>query len=167
MQHTIYTSAINLLEVKQEVEIFKQYGKNPCDLTEEEKMEIEYQENIDWYEIEKENLDKILDNNILVIADLGLWDGRHSGYKILGKNLNEILNIPYDESITVYTDNKNIKARGHHHDGTNYYIFRKIKPNRNINNLLEKLYNDEKVSSSMISYYTESLYPEVAKIYGW
>ena len=31
-------------------------------------------------------------NEIIAIADLGLWDGRHSGYKELGYNLKNCLN---------------------------------------------------------------------------
>ena len=44
---------------------------------------------------EQMNLNKVVDGRILVIADLGLWNGCASGYKILGNNIKEIFNITY------------------------------------------------------------------------
>jgi len=37
-----------------------------------------------WFNDELENLDQELEGRIIAIADLGLWDGRKSGYKIGG-----------------------------------------------------------------------------------
>jgi hypothetical protein len=118
---------------------------------------------------ERMNLDKTLDGRILVIADLGLWDGRKQGYKILGKNLNNIFDInsrgfDYAE---FYGDGYNIKAIEHHHDGTNYYEYRVIREDRDIDKLLNAIYNGEEVTRKKINYYTKSLYKDVAKIYGW
>ena len=48
------------------------------------------------------NLDKQLDGRILVIADLGLWNGRTQGYKILSsRNLNGIISST-DDAFEVY-----------------------------------------------------------------
>ena len=44
-----------------------------------------------YFDDEYANLNKELDGRILVIADLGLWNGRKQGYKILGKNIHDIL----------------------------------------------------------------------------
>lgn len=118
---------------------------------------------------EKLNLDKQIDGRILVIANLGLWNGNRLGYKILNCNVNEIFNInsrgfDYAE---FYGDGYNIKGTEHHHDGTNYYEYRVIRENRNIENLLDAIYNGEEISRKKLNYYTKSLYPYVAKVYGW
>lgn len=118
---------------------------------------------------EQRNLDQQVDGRILIIASLGLWNGNKSGYKILGSNIKEIFNInsrgfDYAE---FYGDGHNIKGTEHHHDGTNYYEYRVIREDRNIDNLLDAIYNGEEISRTKLNYYTRSLYPYVAKIYGW
>jgi len=119
-----------------------------------------------WYDAEKLNLDIQLDDDVLAIADLGLWNGRTSGYKLLGNNLNEILNVNGDV-IEIYAENRNIRAKAGHHDGTNYILFRKIRDGRDIEKLLARIYENKPISPSLLNYYTESLYPEVKSIYGW
>ena len=125
-------------------------------------------EDIDmWFDDETSNLDKQLDGRILCIADMGLWNGRRSGYKILGNNLNEVLTagIGCDEK-EVYCDGRNVLAKGYHHDGRNYVEFREIREDRNIENLLDKIYSGQEVTRREINYYTRSLRPHVKQIYG-
>lgn len=120
-----------------------------------------------YLEDEYGNLNVSLDNNIVALADLGLWDGRKSGYRILGNNLNDIFRISEDYN-TYYADGRNVYAECHHHDGTNHILYRKLKKGTNIDwfeNLILK--NDYKLSPQQISTYTESLLPYVKKIYGW
>lgn len=139
---------------------------NINELSDYEKDNIINDEIIHWYEFEKMTLDYELDNDILAIADLGLWNGRTTGYKILSDNLNNILNVNGDV-IEVYAENGNIRAKATHHDGTNYILFRKIRDDRDIDKLLDRLYEGKPVSPSLLNYYTESLYPQVGEIYGW
>ena len=125
-------------------------------------------EDIDmWYEDERSNLYRILDGRILAIADMGLWYGRRTGYKILGNNLNEVLTcgIGCDDK-EIYCDGFNVLAKGYHHDGTNYVEFREIREDRNIDTLLDKIYNNEEVTRKEINYYTRSLRPYVKQVYG-
>lgn len=116
---------------------------------------------------EQMNLDKKLNDRILIIADLGLWYGRKSGYKILGNNINEMFNIGSFEFAEFYGDGKDIRAKEVHHDGTNHYLFRVIRSGRNIDKLLEAIYNGEEISKQKLNYYTRSLYKDVADVYGW
>ena len=116
---------------------------------------------------ERDNLYIPLSNNVIALADLGLWNGRKSGYKILGKNVNCIFDISEDEN-HYYADGRNIRAKCVHHDGTNYILYRKLKDGvtvEQIESLLLK--NDYCLTPQQISKYTESLRPYVAKIYGW
>ena len=117
-------------------------------------------------ECEHMNLDKQTEGRILAIADLGLWHGRRQGYRILGTNVNEIFRVSegYNE---YYSDGHNIKATCVHHDGTNYIEYRVIREYRNIQNLLDAIYNGEQITRKKLNYYTKSLHPYVAKVYGW
>lgn len=119
------------------------------------------------FEDGKSNLFKIIDGRILAIASMGLWNGRKSGYKILGNNLNEILTteIGCDEK-EIYCDAYNVYAQGSHHDGRNYVEFREIRENRNIENLLNKIYSGQEVTRREINYYTKSLRPHIKQIFG-
>ena len=95
-----------------------------------------------------------------------MWNGRKPGYLILKANINSIFRT--GENYTEwYSDGHNIKAIASHHDGTNYYEYRVIREDRNIQNLLDAIYNGEKITRKKLNYYTKSLHPYVAKVYGW
>ena len=115
---------------------------------------------------ERCNLNIETEGRILAIADLELWNGLVRGYRILGTNVNNIFDINenYNE---YYSDGRNIKATCTHHDGTNWVEYRVIRENRNIDNLLNDIYNCKHVSYQKLNYYTKSLLPYVAKVYGW
>lgn len=122
--------------------------------------------NAQYLDDEYVNLDKFVDGRIIVIADLGLWHGRVSGYKILNRNIRDIFSTGEDYT-EWYSDGHNIKATATHHDGTNYYEYRVIREDRNINKLLDALYRGEELTRKKLNYYTKSLHPYVAKVYGW
>lgn len=135
----------------------------------EENIQQEVYDNIDmFFEDELLNLSKKLPNNIIAIADIGRWNGRVQGYKILGNNLNEVVSssIGCDEK-EVYCDAYNVRATGYHHDGRNHVLFRELREDRNIDNFLDKIYNNETISSSTLNYYTKSLRPYVQEVYGF
>ncbi len=151
---------------KEDIEI-NELDKDPND--EDELYEWMIAMNDMYFDDEICNLNKEIDGRILIIADLGLWNGRKSGYKVLDANIKEIFNIggrgfDYAE---FYGDGYNIRATEHHHDGTNHYLYRIIREDRNIDNLLDSIYNGEEITSNKLNYYTKSLYKDVAKVYGW
>ena len=115
---------------------------------------------------ERMNLDIPTDGRIICIADLGLWYGREQGYRIFGKNVNTIFGQHYDYT-EWYSDGYNIRAIDSHHDGVNYYEFREIREDRNIQNLLYAIYSGKKITRKMLNYYTRSLHSRVAKVYDW
>jgi hypothetical protein len=118
------------------------------------------------FDAETTNLNKQLDNNILCIAGLGLWYGHRQGYKMLDNNLNSILYQAQGDYYHLYYDGFNVVADDAHHDGTNHYLFRLVKDNVNIDNLLDKLYSGTATNAD-INRYTKSLRSEVKAIYGW
>lgn len=118
------------------------------------------------FDAETYNLNKQLSNNILIIASLGLWHGIKTGYKIIDSNLKSILYQAVGDYYKVYYDGYNVVAEDAHHDGTNYYTFRLIKDDVNIDNLLDKIYSGTATNAD-INRYTKSLRSEVKTIYGW
>lgn len=115
---------------------------------------------------EMANLDRPTDGRMIAIASLGLWNGRVPGYRILGRNANEIFRASADYT-EWYSDGHNIRATATHHDGTNFYEFRVIREDRNIDNLLNAIYSGEQITRKKLNYYTRSLQPYIARAYGW
>ena len=128
-----------------------------------------------WFDDEKINLDVDTDNgeNIIAIADMGLWNGRRIGYKDLSTNTKDILAVrSICDYITIYYDttDRQVKGKGVHHDGTNYVTFRKWKSNLSDNQkdkLYNAMYNGDSDYEKLLKRYTTSISKEVKKIYGW
>ena len=127
--------------------------------------------NAEYLDDERMNLDKVVDGRILVIADLGLWYGRRSAYRLIeSRNIKDILEVRHDYA-EFYSDGHNIRGIEHHHDGANFYEFRIVREDRNIDKLLNDLLNDiydgKEISRKKLNYYTKSLHKAVAEVYGW
>ena len=125
-----------------------------------------YEELDRYIDDERMNLDVSTDGRILAIADIGRWYGRKPGYKILDETANSIFSISEDYN-EYYSDGYNIRANCVHHDGTNHILYRVIREDRNLNNLLYAICNGEEITRKKLNYYTKSLEPYVAKVYGW
>lgn len=125
----------------------------------------------EWAEIvnlqlgdERQNLDKKVDGIIIAFADLGLWNGRKKGFQLMGNNVANILRSNYDAEW--FGDTYNIRGVEHHHDGTNYILYRVVKDKETAQRIANKIYNDE-INEAQFRKMTHSLYPYVAKVYGW
>ena len=123
-----------------------------------------------YFEDEMANLD-INTNPIVCIADLGLWNGRRTGIKRCGNNVNSILCSTMNGNVKFFYDRYNVKGTEYHHDGTNYYVYREIKGNtyeeqeRNYNRLLNAVLENT-LTSSLISRCTRSIRDYVTSVYG-
>ena len=119
---------------------------------------------------ERANLNIQMPREIIVIGDLGLWNGRASGYKIIesGK-ISDCLysDCEYNEW---YVDRRgDLRCTAVHHDGTNHYLYRTIKDgvtDAQIENLQEKLYMGTATRAD-ITRVTKRLGDEIGKVYGW
>lgn len=123
--------------------------------------------NAEYLNDERMNLNKIIDSDIIAIADLSLWSGRVFAYKIIkSRNISDILysNAPL---IEWFADGRDICATETHHDGINYIIYRAIRPERNIDQLTDAIINNKHITRAKLNYYTRSIYNDVATIYGW
>ena len=172
-EHVIWKSygMYSLEEILYQEEVCKEFLSevNPEIEQTEENITDEIYFRIDQsFEDEKLNLSKDLDGRILAIANMGLWNGRRAGYKVLGTNLSEVLtsSIGCDEK-KVYYDGYNVCALGYHHDGYNTVEFREIREDRDIDKLLNKIYMNEPITNREINYYTKSLRKHIKQIYGF
>ena len=70
-----------------------------------------------------------LDGAFLVVADIGLWDGRKAGGRIIPSLSSVLREVASGVSDVKYEiKNNDLFITGHHHDGTNYYTVKYITP---------------------------------------
>ena len=137
-----------------------------------ELQEILTASNGDKLQFDREELAHRYNDSILVIADLGLWDGRHPGYKEIDScNLMDCFETSRDTlDIEWFVDkNGDLRCNDYHHDGTNHYLYRVWKDNiseAQKDNLRLKLYRGE-FSRADITRSTKRLGDEIGKVYGW
>lgn len=119
---------------------------------------------------ERYNLDIPMNRTIIVIGDLGLWNGRRMGYKeIESGNIKDCL-----YSDTVYTTwfvdkDGDFRCEAIHHDGTNYYryrVYKKDATDEQIEDLQDKLYYGRATEADILAV-TDRLGDEIGKVYGW
>ena len=130
----------------------------------------ENEQESNWFEDAESNLNVELDTRILAIADVGRWNGRVMGYKELTGNLSSILRSMNVDYLKVYVADREVKATGIHHDGTNYVTFRAWKDSTTDaqkERVTEAIYNQKENAMALVKRYTRSLAKDVKKIYGW
>lgn len=116
---------------------------------------------------EKSNLNIETGGYILAFASLGLWDGKHIGYKEIGTNVKEIFDFDGYDDYEWYADKYNVRATLYHHDGRNHVIFRYVESQEKLESLCEKIYDGRIKSERELFRSTKSIRPFVAKTYGW
>ena len=142
------------------------------ELSEDERMMLMYEMNSGYLDDERVNLTIQLDQPILMSADLGLWTGRHMGYKeIESGNIRDCLYSGRDtDYATWYVDKLgDLRCDTIHHDGTNRLLYRTYKPGvreSQIDLLKEKLYYGTATRAD-ITRITRRLGDEIGKVYGW
>ena len=91
------------------------------------------------------------------------------GLKLCGHSLAEIMHINAGsdaEDMEVYAQDYNIHAKLYDHDGSNHIVFRVCKNDFEAEKLIHK-FKIGKIEFDTIMKRTKSLYPLVAKVYGW
>lgn len=129
-----------------------------------------YETNNEYLDDERTNLHIHTDGRVIAIANLGFWDGRKIGYKLLGHNVNDCLQFEQDcDYAEFYCDRYDLCSTQYHHDGSHYITYREFRPNitrDQADNFCWKLY-EGKATRKDITRYTRSLKPYVKKVYGW
>ena len=140
------------------------------ELSEDERYYKMLEINRDYLDDERMNLNIQLSQPILVIADLGLWTGRHSGYKeILSGNIRDCLYSEYDYTTWYVDKDGDFRCDDVHHDGTNHYLYRVFKDSatdEQREELLDKIYCGIATQAD-IDRVTHRLGDEIGKVYGW
>ena len=134
---------------------------------------IAYQLNDDYLDDERANLNIEVGDEIIIIADLGLWDARHQAYKELHKtNIADCLDMTgmSGDYITFFVDDRgDLMCRDCHHDGTNLYTYRAWKEGMTETqkeNFLDKVYHG-RATRKDITRYTRKIGTYIADVYGW
>lgn len=126
----------------------------------------------EYFHDEQLNLNIPTEGRIIAIADLGLWNGRRMGYKLKDeKNIRACLSFDADcEYGEWWVDShNNLRSRQTHHDGTNFLLYREVKPeitSDQLDNFCWKLYNGDATSKD-ITKYTRAIGKQVRNVYGW
>lgn len=162
-KHIIWSSEIDYDDWLEDLE------SDYPNITEEEKYELVDEINSSYLDDERVNLNVEVGNEIIVLADLGLWDGHHSGYKIIKSgNIADCLYSDCDYN-TWYVEDGEMKCEAIHHDGTNHYTYRTWKAKtseKQKKDFLNNVYNGTATSDD-VSRYTKSIGKAVCKVYGW
>ena len=83
-KHIIWSSDVDYEDWRADLE--EQYP----DLSEQERMELMVEQNNDYLDDERCNLNIQLSRPILLIADIGRWDGRYPGYRLFRLFLRQV-----------------------------------------------------------------------------
>lgn len=142
------------------------------DLSEDELYERMYSLNSSYLDEERGNLrGVVLKGPILLIADLGLWNGHHPNSKrIQSGKVSDCLYTREDGDITWYVDEKGeFRATIGHHDGVNSYRYRGVYPGVSEEQLDRLQYDiaSGKDVGSRISRLTYRLGDLIGDVYGW
>ena len=140
------------------------------DVGETELYQLMQERNDSYLDDERINLNIQLSRPILIIADLGRWNGRFSGFKeIVSGNIRDCLYSDTEYS-TWYVDRLgDLRCDAIHHDGTNHYLYRVYKPGATaaqIDRLKEKIYDGVATRADIIRI-TQRLGDDIGKVYGW
>lgn len=140
------------------------------ELSEDERVALMYEINGDYLDDERMNLNIRLSQPILVVADLGLWNGRHTDYtEIKTGNIRDCLYTEMDYA-TWYVDRLgDLRCDAIHHDGANHYLYRAYKDGvreSQIDLLKEKLYRGIATRAD-ITRITRRLGDDIARVYGF
>ncbi len=128
--------------------------------------------NDEYLDDERMNLDVKVGDEILVIADIGLWHGRRMGYQLIESgNISDCLYASKDCDYNEWYVDRDGEFRSTqtHHDGTHYLTYRKWRADiseDDRDDLLDKIYRGV-ATKEEIDAVTEKLGGDIGKVYGW
>lgn len=151
-------------------EQLQENGYSPDEITEDKLYDEMLDCNASYLDDERVNLNIQEAQPIIVIADLGRWNGRFQGYKMIESgNIKDCLYSDTDYTEWYVDKLGDLRADAIHHDGTNHYLYRAFKDNatpEQIENLQDKIYSG-KATRSDITRVTKRLGDDIAKVYGF
>lgn len=168
----------NVFNGEEKITLIDEYGKE-VEVTQEEYAKVKltddslydecYFMNDLWFDDERANLSSVDDSGELIaIADIGRWNGRVTGYKII-KSLPDVLYSSCDYERVYVDSNGDLRKDESHHDGSNSILYRYLKESlteEQRDNFLDKIYNGE-CTQKDITRYTRKAGVGIAKLFGW
>jgi hypothetical protein len=142
------------------------------EITDDRLEEFLYQDNSDMFDYEVDDLSSVEETagEIIAIADMGLWNGRRTGYKLLdSRKVSDCLTkiTHYDFNEFYVDEHGELRSTHVHHDGTNHVLYRSLKPEltyEQVDEFTSSLYYGKEVD---IDEYTDKVGTLVAKFCGW
>ena len=129
-----------------------------------------YEINNDYLDDTRANLNIQLSQSIIIIGDLGLWNGRAHGYKMIDSgNIKDCFQSDCDMNEWYVDKLGDLRCKAVHHDGTNYYLYRAFKDgvtDSQIERLQDKLYAGTATRQD-ITRVTKRLGDDIGAVYGW
>ena len=126
--------------------------------------------NSDYLDDERANLNIQLTQPIIVIGDIGRWNGRVMGYKMVDSgNIKDCLYSDTDFTEWYVDQYGDFRADAAHHDGTNHYLYRVFKDNvspEQIEWLQGRIYYG-RATRADITRVTRRLGDEISAVYGF
>lgn len=170
-RHVIWSNECDTIEALE-----KDILENPDDFVagyskDDDFWAIACQINNDYLDDERVNLNIEVGDEIIAIADLGLWNGRRMGYKLIhSTNIRDCLSGTCGDYVTWYVDALgDLRCDDTHHDGTNHYLYRAWKDGVSYAQrelLMRKIYCGIATRRD-ITRLTRKLGTYVADVYGW
>lgn len=171
----IYSNQLSIDDWKEKLEEYKDYLRDEGLFSEASIEKIDIFDNVftDWvynelewyYEDLLATCDVEISKDIIVLADLGLWYGRREGIRVLGSNVKACFLAEKDcEYVSWELDRHNLISVQHHHDGTHYLTYRRMKDNKHTDLLVEKMRRGE-LTKRDISKYTVTLKHTIERIW--
>ena len=140
------------------------------DLGEDELIQKMYEINAEYLGDERDNLNIQCGSEIIVFGDIGRWNGRVCGYKIIESgNIRDCLYSDCDMNEWYVDRNGDLCSTQIHHDGRNYLYYRKFKDglsDDDRDDFLDK-FCDGKATQKDIDRVTDKIGIIVAQVYGW
>lgn len=138
--------------------------------TEDERVARMYEINREYLFDERTNLNIQQSREIIVVADLGLWNGRYSGYKMIeSRNVRDCLYSACDYNEWYVDRLGDLRCTAIHHDGRNHYLYRTFKAaatDRDVDRLKSLVYSG-RATRQDITRVTERLGDAIGAVYGW
>lgn len=144
-------------------------GYNPDEITDEMLHNLLYEWNEMWLDDERGNLDIETGGYIVAFADLGFWNGRRKGMKLIGSNVRDIFGSCYGcDNHDFYVDPYNVRYSGSHHDGSHSILFRMVDSRYAAERLEEWFCSlSHEPTEAEFRKKTRSIRKFIAKVYGW
>lgn len=163
-EHTIWDSRPDYEDWRADME-----AEYP-EMTEDERYGRMLEINADYLDDECANLNVPMGMPILLIADIGRWDGRYSGYGVIRSgNIRDCLRSDMDDCRWYVDELRDLRCRAAHHDGVNNYLYRVFKDGvttEQMDNLLYKIYCGTATRRDIMRL-TRRLGDAIAEVYGW